>query len=396
MRRKMFSRKLLKNKKQETRTRIRIKKRKTKIMRGGGGREECIDYLKILMEYSKIKLVKFSSLIKEDLQDEDFYDSKPLSEKIDELIKKIDQLIGSSYTLDIMNDVVAECRNVLNLLLEIRQKSVIFNSIIEKYIITSIKLFIEIIFGLESMIQISDNMENDCIIYFTKKMDNLISDYFHKAAEYNRAYYFIGLLYAVYRDHGGNEIGTNITNICQELNTAIHNKTRDYNSIKILADWLLRDVSVTIVYIRNIKHKDTDLADLDKLDELDDLIKEFMSYITQIILISEIIGQGIEKSKEIIQGLILKAKEKAKARAATRIQAHTRSRRDQKSYRTATMSRAKAKAKAATIMQAHHRGNIGRRDATSRRDALIAHEFKLQAEIEKALQEELQAMEAMQ
>ena len=365
-------------------------------MRGGGEREECIDYLKILMEYSKIKLVKFSSLIKEDLQDEDFYDSKPLSEKIDELIKKIDQLIGSSYKLDIMNDVVDKCRNVFNLLLEIRQKSVIFNSIIEKYIITSIKLFIEIIFGLESMIQISDNMENDCIIYFTKKMNNLISDYFHQAAEYNRAYYFIDLLYAVYRDHGGNKIGTNITNICQELNIAIHNKTRDtrdYNSIKILADWLLRDVSVTIVYIRNIKHKDTELADLDKLDkldELDDLIKEFMSYITQIILISEIIGQGIEKSKEIIQGLILKAK----ARAATRIQAHTRSRRDQKSYRAATMSRAKAKAKAATIMQAHHRGNIGRRDATSRRDALIADELNLKEEEDKMFKEELERYRA--
>lgn len=378
----MFSRKLLKNKKQETR--IRIKKRKTKIMRGGGEREDCIDYLKILMEYSKSKLDTFYSMIKDDLQDVNVYDSKPLSEKIDELIKKIDQLIGSSYTLDIMNDVVSECHIVLNLLLKIRQKSVIFNSIIENYIITSIKLFIEIIFGLESMIQINDNTDNDCIIYFTKKMNTLISKYFHQGAEYNRADYFCYKLYNVYRDHGGNEIENNIIIKCQKLNIEIHNKTRDYISIKILADWLLRDVSVTIVYIRNMKHKDTDLDDL---DDLDDLIKEFMSYITQIILITEIIGKGIENSKQIIQGLILKTKEKEKekARAATRIQSHTRSRKAQKSFSSALALRAKAEtmSRAATRVQAQHRGKI------SRINQLIAHELKFQDEREKALMEEL-------
>ena len=354
-------------------------------MRGGAEREECIDYLNILMEYSKIKLVNFYWTIKDDLQDKNFYDSKPLSEKIYELIKKIDTLIGSSYTLDIMNVVVAECHIVLNLLLEIRQKSVIFNSIIEKYIITSIKLFIEIIFGLESMIQINDNTDNDCITYFTDKMNNLILEYFHQGTEYNRADFFCNRLYEVYRDNDGIEIKDNIIVICKELNLAIH-RTRDYGSIKILADWLVRDVSVTIVYIRNMKHEDKDL---------DDLIKEFMSYITQIILISEIIDQGIEKSKQRIKDLTakeeLKAKAKEEARAATKIQARTRSRKDRMSYRAATMSRAKAKAatmsKAATRVQAHQRGKI------SRRDALIAHELKLQAEIEKALQEELQAMQ---
>jgi len=85
-------------------------------MRGGGEREECIDYLKSLTEYSKIKLYTFSGMIKRHLQD--VYDNKPLSEKIDELIRKIDQLIGANYTLNEMKDVVSECRNVLNLLLK--------------------------------------------------------------------------------------------------------------------------------------------------------------------------------------------------------------------------------------------------------------------------------------
>ena len=146
-----FSRKLFKTKNKKRKTKIR--KQKTKIMRGGGEREECIDYLKTLTEYSKIKLYTFSGMIK-GLQD--VYDNTPLSEKIDELIRKIDELIGANYTLNKMNDVVSECRNVLNLLLllllKIRQQPDKLDRNIDKNIITTIIHIYEIIFGLESII----------------------------------------------------------------------------------------------------------------------------------------------------------------------------------------------------------------------------------------------------
>ena len=389
-----FTRKLFKTKNKKRKTKIR--KQKTKIMRGGGEREDCIDYLKSLTEYSKIKLYTFSGIIKKGLQD--VYDNKPLSEKIDELIRKIDGLIGANYTLNEMKDVVSECRNVLNLLLlllKIRQQPDKLDRNIDKNIITTIIHIYEIIFGLESIIQINVNTDKDCITYFEDKMNKLINDYFYPDQAYNQADGFCFYLYKAYthRVYDITNVKKNITEICDELNQAIHANQRIYYEINKLADRLLRDVSAIIVYIRNV---DNLIGEIREEEEWEVKIGEFMSYITQIILISEIRDQGIEKSKLKIQGLISKTKEKT--RAATRIQTHTRSRKEQKkhrdaaSMRAATMSRAATLSRAATRLQAQQRGKISRRDALI--DALITDELQFQAkrdaEREKLLLEELE------
>jgi hypothetical protein len=394
-----FSRKLFKTKNKKRKTKIRkqktkIRKQKTKIMRGGGEREECIDYLKTLTEYSKIKLYTFSGMIK-GLQD--VYDNTPLSEKIDELIRKIDELIGANYTLNKMNDVVSECRNVLNLLLllllKIRQQPDKLDRNIDKNIITTIIHIYEIIFGLESIIQINVNTDKEYITYFEDKMNKLINTYFDEDATRNQADFFCFSLYKAYKEYGGTELTNNITVICEELNKAIHANQRIYYNIKKLADWLLRDVSTIIVYIRNV---DNLIGEIREEEEWEKKIGDFMSYITQIILISEIIDQGIENSKLKIQGLILKIKEKTKA--ATRIQTHTRSRKEQKKHRDAASVRAATMSRAATRLQAQQRGKISRRDAlitdelqfqAERAEREAKREAKREAETEKWLQEEL-------
>jgi hypothetical protein len=379
-----FSRKLFKTKNKKRKTKIRkqktkIRKQKTKIMRGGGEREECIDYLKTLTEYSKIKLYTFSGMIK-GLQD--VYDNTPLSEKIDELIRKIDELIGANYTLNKMNDVVSECRNVLNLLLllllKIRQQPDKLDRNIDKNIITTIIHIYEIIFGLESIIQINVNTDKEYITYFEDKMNKLINTYFDEDATRNQADFFCFSLYKAYKEYGGTELTNNITVICEELNKAIHANQRIYYNIKKLADWLLRDVSTIIVYIRNV---DNLIGEIREEEEWEKKIGDFMSYITQIILISEIIDQGIENSKLKIQGLILKIKEKTKA--ATRIQKYTRSSAARTNYANIKSARAATRSRAATRLQAQQRGKI------SRRDALIAEELQHQEEQKKWLQEEL-------
>jgi len=378
MHRKNFTRKLFKTKNKKRKTKIR--KQKTKIMRGGGEREECIDYLKSLTEYSKIKLYTFSGIIKKGLQD--VYDNKPLSEKIDELIRKIDQLIGANYTLNEMKDVVSECRNVLNLLLKIRQQPDKLDRNIDKNIITTIIHIYEIIFGLESIIQINVNTDKEYITYFEDKMNKLINTYFDEDKTRNQADFFCFSLYKAYKEYGGTELTNNITEICKELNIAIHKKLRDYSGIKRLADWLLRDVSIIIVYIRNM---DNLIGEIREEEEWEKKIGDFMSYITQIILISEIIDQGIENSKLKIQGLILKIKEKTKA--ATRIQKYTRSSAARTNYANIKSARAATRSRAATRLQAQPRGKISRK--ISRRDALISEELQRQEEQKKWLQEEL-------
>jgi hypothetical protein len=401
-----FTRKLFKTKNKKRKTKIRkqktkIRKQKTKIMRGGGEKEGCIDYLKTLTEYSKIKLYTFSGIIKKGLQD--VYDNKPLSEKIDELIRKIDQLIGANYTLNEMKDVVYECRNVLNLLLlllKIRQQPDKLDINIDKNIITTIIHIYEIIFGLESIIQINDNTDKDCITYFEDKMNKLINTYFDEDATHNQAEFFCFSLYKAYKEYGGTELTNNITKICIELNIPIHKKQRDYSGIKRLADWLLRDVSAIIVYIRNMDNLIGEIREGEewevKIGEFMREVKigEFMSYITQIILISEILDQGIENSKLKIQGLILKIKEKTKA--ATRIQKYTRSSAARTNYANIKSARAATMSRAATRLQALMRGKSARNKpeleeirVAMKNSKIVADELKQRTKTEEETRKEL-------
>jgi hypothetical protein len=325
-------------------------------------------------------------MIKRHLQD--VYDNKPLSEKIDELIRKIDELIGANYTLNEMKDVVSECRNVLNLLLKIRQQPDKLDRNINKNIITTIIHIYEIIFGLESIIEINDNTDKDCITYFEDKMNKLINDYFYPYQVYNQAYGFCFYLYKAYKEYGGTELTDNITEICVELNIAIHKNLRDYSGIKRLADWLLRDVSAIIVYIRNM---DNLIGEIREEEEWEKKIGDFMSYITQIILISEIIDQGIENSKLKIQGLILKTKEKTKA--ATRIQKYTRSRAARTNYANIKSARAATMSRAATSIQAIRRGKSTRNKYDQMKiDKMIDEEMKPLDEAKKELEDRLKAM----
>ena len=361
-------------------------------MRGGTDKDKYILYFKSLAEYSKNELVELAKNIKPYLQYHGIYDITKLCKHIDRQLAYDGDGVHEDY--DDFNNYRRQYNEVLDLLLSKRLQPANFNDIIENNIITSIILLNKIWFGILSM----KNGGRNYHAYLEDQMNKF------KTVDYiNAAENFFRLLCGVYEKYTvdtstAHSIIANATTLFNLLNDKLKlTKALKYKSINTNAKLLLSVVSHLIVYIRNQEHIDVN-SSLDKLDNIIGVFEmgEFMRWITQIILISGILEKEIDISIREIQTLMTKA---ASSRAATRIQAHTRSRRDQKSYRAATMSRAKAKAKAATmsraatIMQAHHRGNIGRRDA---RDALIAHEFKLQAEIEKALQEELQAMEAMQ
>ena len=358
-------------------------------MRGGTDKDKYILYFKSLAEYSKNELVELAKNIKPYLQYHRDYDITKLCNHIDRQIAYDGD--GVHEDIEDFNNYGRQYNKVLDLLLDKRLQPDNFNEIIENNIITSIILLNKIWFGILSM----KNGGRNYHAYLEDQMNK-----FKKVEYINAAEKFCRLLCDVYIQYTvdtstAHSIIANTTTHFNLLNDKLKlTKAPDYKSINNNAKSLLSVVSRLIVYIRKQEHIHVNSSLRKKLDNIIGVFEmgEFMMWITQIILISGILENGIDISTTEIQTLMAKAASivASKSRAATKIQTRARSLKAHRSNRAAAEAKADAiaasRSRAATRVQAHHRGK------TSRGDTLIADEFKLQAEKEKMIQAEKEKM----